>query len=104
MRILFFFLLLQKTITAQQIIDLDSIVIQSQKPILIDSIHQPYGFTLNGKQTYSIVLNQISFDASTMLSRQLFIKIPALQVIEHDASGTQMAIASRGLNPNRSWK
>lgn len=104
MRILFFFLLLQKTITAQQIIDLDSIVIQSQKPILIDSIHQPYGFTLNGKQTYSIVLNQISFDASTMLSRQLFIKIPALQVIEHDASGTQMAIASRGLNPNRSWE
>lgn len=37
------------------------------------------------------------------MSRQLFTKIQVLQTLEHDASGTQLAIASRGLNPNRSF-
>ena len=104
MRIGFILLFIVSTITAQHTIDLDSIVIQSQKPLAQDSCHNHYGFIVTGTQTYSIELNQISYDASNILSRQVFIKTPALQVIEHDASGSQMAIASRGLNPNRSWE
>ena len=37
-------------------------------------------------------------------SRQLFAKVPGIQVWESDGSGVQMGIASRGLSPNRMWE
>lgn len=37
-------------------------------------------------------------------SRQLFAKVPGIQVWESEGSGVQMGIASRGLSPNRMWE
>lgn len=63
MRIGFILLFIGYTIAAQHIIDLDSIVIQSQAHLKPDSFPNDYGFTLKGNQTYSIELHKIQFDA-----------------------------------------
>lgn len=36
-------------------------------------------------------------------TRQVFAKVPGIQIWENDGSGQQIGIAARGLSPNRSW-
>ncbi len=57
-----------------------------------------------GKKTELIRLNRINADLSTNNARQVFAKIPGLSIWENDGSGIQLGVATRGLNPNRSWE
>jgi len=69
---------------------------------LPDSIYQMK--IVSGKKMESISLNSQQLDLSTNNYRQLFKRTPGMYVSEHDASGLQTSISTRGLSANRSWE
>jgi Fe(3+) dicitrate transport protein len=54
-----------------------------------------------GKKTDIINVQKIDANKATNQGRQLFNRVPGVHVWESDASGIQLGIAVRGLNPNR---
>ncbi|MDP4636775.1 MAG: TonB-dependent receptor [Crocinitomicaceae bacterium] len=59
---------------------------------------------VSGKKMEIISLNALQLDLSTNNYRQLFKRTPGIYVSEHDASGLQTSISTRGLSANRSWE
>jgi Fe(3+) dicitrate transport protein len=57
-----------------------------------------------GKKVEVVSLNTMNSDLSTNNYRQIFKRTPGIYVSEHDASGLQTSISSRGLSANRSWE
>jgi Fe(3+) dicitrate transport protein len=57
-----------------------------------------------GKKTEVVQLSTASANLAQNNTRQVFAKVPGIQVWESDGSGVQMGIASRGLSPNRMWE
>ena len=58
----------------------------------------------SGKKVEFITLNTKELDLSTNNYRQAFRKTPGIFVSDHDASGLQTSISTRGLSANRSWE
>jgi len=54
-----------------------------------------------GKKTELIEMKEVTANLSTNNARQIFGKIPGLNIWESDGGGLQMGIGSRGLSPNR---
>lgn len=59
---------------------------------------------VTGKKVEVVLLNSRFVDASSNSYRQAFRKSPGIFVSEHDASGLQTSISTRGLSANRSWE
>ncbi len=57
-----------------------------------------------GKKSDVLLLDQMDANVTSGNQRQVFAKIPGTQIWEHDSSGLQIGISSRGLDPNRSWE
>jgi Fe(3+) dicitrate transport protein len=57
-----------------------------------------------GKKMEVVLLNGREMDLSTNNYRQVFRKTPGIFVSDHDASGLQTSISTRGLSANRSWE
>lgn len=57
-----------------------------------------------GKKNEVIRLNSGTANLAQNNSRQIFAKVPGVQIWESDGSGVQMGIATRGLSPNRMWE
>lgn len=57
-----------------------------------------------GKRTTVIHPGAQQADLSVNAARQVFAKVPGINVWENDGSGAQLGIAARGLSPNRSWE
>lgn len=57
-----------------------------------------------GKKIEVVLLNSKDVDLSTNNYRQALRKTPGIYVSEHDASGLQTSISTRGLSANRSWE
>jgi Fe(3+) dicitrate transport protein len=57
-----------------------------------------------GKKNDVVMIAQT--DANVVLSnpRQLFARVPGINVWENDGTGTGISIGTRGLSPNRSWE
>jgi Fe(3+) dicitrate transport protein len=58
----------------------------------------------SGKKTEVIRLSTATANLAQNNSRQIFAKVPGIQVWESDGSGVQMGVAARGLSPNRMWE
>lgn len=56
------------------------------------------------KKNELIKLDNINANLAMNNSRQIFSRTPGISVWENDGSGIQLAVASRGLSPNRSWE
>lgn len=54
-----------------------------------------------GKKSESIALEKIDANKATNLSRQVYAKIPGLNIWESDGAGIQIGLGGRGLNPSR---
>jgi Fe(3+) dicitrate transport protein len=57
-----------------------------------------------GKKNEVINISALDADLTINNARQLFSKVPGISIWENDGSGIQTSIATRGLNPNRSWE
>lgn len=68
----------------------------------VQLLNQTKGTTIYaGKKNEIINLNNIQANTATNNSRQLYAKVPGINIIENDEAGVQLSIATRGLNPNR---
>ena len=54
-----------------------------------------------GKKTEVISLETIDANKATNSSRQIFARVPGLNIWESDGSGLQIGLGGRGLNPSR---
>lgn len=55
----------------------------------------------DGKKNEVIVMKDMNVSLATNSSRQIFSKVPGINIWESDAAGIQLGIAARGLDPNR---
>ena len=61
------------------------------------------GTTINaGKKTEVINMRHINANLATNNTRQIYARIPGLNIWEYDRGGLQLGIGGRGLSPNRS--
>lgn len=62
-------------------------------------------FAINAtKKNEVIKLDRLDANLAMNNTRQIFNRIPGIQIWESDGSGIQPGLASRGLSPNRSWE
>jgi len=57
-----------------------------------------------GKKSEVILFDKIAADLSINNTRQIFSKVPGLNIWENDGSGIQTNVSTRGLSANRSWE
>lgn len=62
------------------------------------------GFLTGGKKNEVITLSGANANIAIKTPRQIFSKIPGVFVYDMDGSGNQVNIATRGLDPHRSWE
>jgi Fe(3+) dicitrate transport protein len=55
-----------------------------------------------GKKTETILLRNVNANLATNNTRQIYARIPGLNIWEYDNGGLQLGIGGRGLSPNRS--
>jgi len=55
----------------------------------------------DGKKNEVVLMKETNLCLSTNSSRQIFAKVPGVNIWESDAAGLQIGIATRGLDPNR---
>lgn len=61
------------------------------------------GTTINaGKKTEVIQMRHINANLATNNTRQIYARVPGLNIWEYDRGGLQLGIGGRGLSPNRS--
>lgn len=58
----------------------------------------------SGKKNEVLKLENITANVANNNARELFSRVPGVTVWEYDGSGIQVNVATRGLNPNRSWE
>ncbi|RRB00838.1 TonB-dependent receptor family protein [Larkinella rosea] len=61
-------------------------------------------YLLGGKRSEVIRLNEVDANIAEKNARQVFARIPGLFVYDMDGTGNQMNVATRGLDPHRSWE
>ncbi len=62
-------------------------------------------YAINAAKKNEVVkLDKIDANLAMNNSRQIYGRIPGIQIWESDGSGIQPGLASRGLSPNRSWE
>jgi Fe(3+) dicitrate transport protein len=62
------------------------------------------GYLNSGKKTELITLGATNANVALKTGRQLFSKVPGVFVYDMDGSGNQLNIATRSLDPHRSWE
>jgi Fe(3+) dicitrate transport protein len=61
-------------------------------------------FLTAGKKNEIINISNVDANIAQKTGRQLFAKVPGVFVYDMDGSGNQVNIATRGLDPHRSWE
>jgi Fe(3+) dicitrate transport protein len=68
----------------------------------VTRLHSVEGTAIyDGKKNEVILLKNLNANLATNCSRQIFSKVPGINIWESDAAGLQIGIATRGLDPNR---
>ncbi len=102
--LLFFSLTINSNAQDTSNVILQEVQILGNKPIMerLDSLE---GVNLYaGKKNEVILISNINANTITNNARQIFARVPGVNIWENDGSGIQISIATRGLNPNRSWE
>ena len=83
---------------------LSAVTVKGQQQHLSDVrlLTQTVGTTIySGKKNEIIDLNNTPANTAINSVRQIYSKVPGVNIIENDEAGIQLGIATRGLNPNR---
>lgn len=85
---------------------LDSIVVveyrQEQIVKSLPDVHQTY--IIGGRKNEVISVQDLPANLAEKTGRQIFAKIPGAFIYDMDGSGNQVNVATRGLDPHRSWE
>lgn len=88
-------------------VDLSTFTVRelSQKSTVIDRLPEVVGtYIASGKKNEVIQISDLDANLADKTGRQLFAKVPGVFVYDMDGSGNQINIATRGLDPHRSWE
>ncbi len=84
--------------------ELDEVVVQAERERTFGIVRmkavENFGI-YEGKKTEVVVLKDITANLSTNNPRQVFARVPGMNIWESDRAGLQLSIGTRGLNPNR---
>lgn len=97
-------LVLDINITEKDTESLEQVTVTSGKNESVSGkLRDVAGTTINaGKKTELINLRNINANLATNNTRQIYARIPGLNIWEYDRGGLQLGIGGRGLSPNRS--
>lgn len=85
--------------------ELQEVIIRSWMRKDIDRLpEEKNGFLNGGKKNEIISVGNTNANIAIKTGRQLFSKVPGVFVYDMDGSGNQINIATRGLDPHRSWE
>ncbi|WP_345265826.1 TonB-dependent receptor family protein [Nibrella viscosa] len=84
---------------------LDTLTVEGIRQIRTESLPDVHGtYLLAGKRSELIRLTNLDANIASKTGRQLLARIPGLFVYDMDGTGNQLNIATRGLDPHRSWE
>jgi len=92
------------TLTVEKNIKFPDLVITGSKNVSVSGkLKDVTDAAINaGKKTEVIYLEHINGNLATNNTRQIYARIPGLNIWEYDRGGLQLGIGGRGLSPNRS--
>ena len=98
---------LQKTIVltegAEILQDVDVYGLKKERPVtILEGVRGTIIYS--GKKNQVVHLQNISANLAENNPRQVFARVPGVSVWEMDGTGNQVGVATRGLNPHRSWE
>jgi Fe(3+) dicitrate transport protein len=87
--------------------ELEQVTIQSYKLQIdevknLEKVHDTY--IISGKKNEVISVQNLPANIAEKTGRQIFAKIPGAFIYDMDGSGNQINLATRGLDPHRSWE
>lgn len=90
----------------EQALQLDEVTIKDTAPNTavagIDRLQSVEGTSIyEAKKNEVIVMGDLAANLSTNNARQIYAKVPGLNIWESDGAGLQLGIGARGLDPNR---
>ncbi|MBE7179165.1 MAG: TonB-dependent receptor plug domain-containing protein, partial [Mucilaginibacter polytrichastri] len=84
---------------------LNQVTVKGARAVLVESLPNVYGtYLMAGKRTESIRLSEIDANVAEKNPRQIFARIPGVFIYDMDGTGNQVNVATRGLDPHRSWE
>jgi Fe(3+) dicitrate transport protein len=90
-------------IETKKSINLNAVEIRNKNESASGKLNDVSGTAINaGKKTEVIYLKNINANLATNNTRQIYARIPGLNIWEYDRGGLQLGIGGRGLSPNRS--
>lgn len=90
----------------EKVLDLREVTVGERKNVIhterLLDVHHTY--ITAGKKSEVIQIDGVNGNIAEKTGRQIFAKIPGVFVYDMDGSGNQVNIATRGLDPHRSWE
>ncbi|SOD89007.1 TonB-dependent receptor family protein [Spirosoma fluviale] len=84
---------------------LNQVTVKGNRSTFVESLPNIQGtYLMGGKKSEVIRLSEIDANVAEKTPRQLFARIPGVFVYDMDGTGNQINIATRGLDPHRSWE
>lgn len=84
---------------------LKQVTVKGIKATVVEALPEVNGtYLTGGKRSEVIKLSSIDINVAEKTPRQLFARIPGVFVYDMDGTGNQVNIATRGLDPHRSWE
>ncbi len=84
---------------------LNQVTVKGSRSTIVESLPGVHGtYLMGGKKSEVIRLSEIDANVAEKTPRQLFARIPGVFVYDMDGTGNQINIATRGLDPHRSWE
>lgn len=84
---------------------LKQVTVKGARSVVVESLPNVHGtYLMGGKRSESIQLSEIDANVAEKTPRQVFARIPGVFVYDMDGTGNQINIATRGLDPHRSWE
>lgn len=95
----------QNGVDTLKIRTLDPVTVQGAGPTTIESLPDVHGmYLMGGKRSEIIRLSAVDINVAEKTPRQIFARIPGVFVYDMDGTGNQINVATRGLDPHRSWE
>ncbi|WP_460982985.1 TonB-dependent receptor family protein [Spirosoma fluminis] len=84
---------------------LSPVTVKGERATVVESLPAVHGtYLMGGKRSEVIRLSNIDATVAEKTPRQVFARIPGVFVYDMDGTGNQINIATRGLDPHRSWE
>jgi Fe(3+) dicitrate transport protein len=84
------------------VLDVVDVMVEKDNTFGISRLNNVEGTAIYaGKKSESVIIDDLNANLAANNSRQLFSKVPGINVFENEGTGSSIGVGGRGLNPNR---